>query len=68
MSGTVYAEYGAAYLVQASPNYLCPYYNGTYYTDASGGVYYILCGFKANGGGTGYNAAGANQFNEPSTR
>ena len=36
--------YAAGYLLQASPWYLCPYYNNNYYTDAAGNVYYIICG------------------------
>ncbi|KAK6396279.1 hypothetical protein LTR65_009361 [Meristemomyces frigidus] len=54
----VYNIYGSGYLLQASPNLLCPDYNGTYYTDPNGVVYYILCGFTNHGGTTGYNSAG----------
>ncbi|KAI7325644.1 hypothetical protein KC315_g7835 [Hortaea werneckii] len=37
--------FGSAYLLQASENLLCPTYNGTYFLDAQGQVYYILCGY-----------------------
>ncbi|KAI7471998.1 hypothetical protein KC351_g11854 [Hortaea werneckii] len=39
------ALFGSAYLLQASENLLCPTYNGTYFLDAQGQVYYILCGY-----------------------
>ncbi|KAK4545951.1 hypothetical protein LTR36_002515 [Oleoguttula mirabilis] len=58
VSAVVYNIYGSGYLLQASPNLLCPDYNGTYYTDPNGVVYYILCGFTNHGGTTGYNSAG----------
>ncbi|KAI7551626.1 hypothetical protein KC331_g2433 [Hortaea werneckii] len=37
--------FGSAYLLQANENLLCPTYNGTYYLDAQGQTYYILCGY-----------------------
>ncbi|KAI7566524.1 hypothetical protein KC343_g5385, partial [Hortaea werneckii] len=40
-----YSLFGSAYLLQASENLLCPTYNGTYFLDAQGQVYYILCGY-----------------------
>ncbi|KAI7317021.1 hypothetical protein KC315_g10574, partial [Hortaea werneckii] len=40
-----YSLFGSAYLLQASENLLCPTYNGTYFLDAQGQAYYILCGY-----------------------
>ncbi|GAB1729361.1 hypothetical protein NU195Hw_Modified_146t1 [Hortaea werneckii] len=40
-----YSLFGSAYLLQANENLLCPTYNGTYFLDAQGQVYYILCGY-----------------------
>ncbi|KAI7389162.1 hypothetical protein KC328_g8590 [Hortaea werneckii] len=37
--------FGSGYLLQANENLLCPTYNGTYYLDAQGQTYYILCGY-----------------------
>ena len=38
------AVYGAAYMVQADPSRLCPYYDGQIFTYPSGGSYLITCG------------------------
>lgn len=56
-----YPIYGSGYLLQASPNLLCPYYNGTYYFDANNVPYLIYCGFTASGGtdGTGAGITGS---------
>ncbi|KAI7359325.1 hypothetical protein KC354_g9411 [Hortaea werneckii] len=40
-----YSLFGSAYLLQANENLLCPTYNGTYFLDAQGQAYYILCGY-----------------------
>ncbi|KAI7164171.1 hypothetical protein KC349_g866 [Hortaea werneckii] len=37
--------FGSAYLLQANENLLCPTYNGTYFLDAQGQTYFILCGY-----------------------
>lgn len=46
--------------MQYSPGVICPYYNGTYYTDAQGVVYYVLCGFDS------LNAAGLDAYSKSS--
>lgn len=43
-SGTSYSIYAAAYMIQAGPGTICPYYNGMYYTNpVSGNVYQVWC-------------------------
>lgn len=46
---TVTVQYAAAYLLQASPTQLCPYYNNTIYSDPSGNQWQVYCGFVASG-------------------
>jgi hypothetical protein len=38
--------YGAAYLIQAAPGTLCPFYDGTTFTDAWGGTFVVRCGYQ----------------------
>ncbi|KAK4955888.1 hypothetical protein LTR10_006827 [Elasticomyces elasticus] len=46
--------YGSGYLLQKnSAAFFCPTQNNTYYTDASGKFYYILCGYDVTNGGSG---------------
>ncbi|GAB1736020.1 hypothetical protein NU219Hw_g6074t1 [Hortaea werneckii] len=40
--------FGSGYLLQANENLLCPTYNGTYYLDAQGQTYYVLCGYGSS--------------------
>ena len=44
--------YGSGYILQNSPNVLCPYYDQDYYTDGQGQTYYINCGMGSGSSGT----------------
>ena len=40
--------YGAAYIVQAAPGTLCPFYDQQYFTDFNGITYFVQCGYQPN--------------------
>jgi len=52
------AVYAAAYLLQASPGTLCPFYDGKSFTSNTGVLYTIRCGYQGKVGG-GYPYASA---------